>query len=53
MASHAVITEIGIVVDDGDTFAPQFDSDWLEVGRESHVSAHGLAYDFIQLQKNH
>ena len=53
LASHAVITEIGIVVDDGDTFAPQFDSDWLEVGRESHVSAHGLAYDFIQLQKNH
>ena len=24
---------------------------WLEVGRESHVSAHGLAYDFVKLQK--
>ncbi len=52
LANHAVVTEIDLTVDDGDTFAPQFGPEWVEVSRESHVSATGLAYDFVRLQKN-
>ena len=51
LATHAVITEIDLVIDDGDTFAPELGSEWSEVSRESHVSAHGLAFDFVRLQK--
>ena len=51
MARHAVVTEIDLMIDDGDTFAPQFGTEWAEVSRESHVSANGLAYDFVRLQK--
>ncbi|MDI9330277.1 MAG: dihydrofolate reductase [Alphaproteobacteria bacterium] len=52
LATHAVVTEIDLVVEDGDTFAPQFDSTWVEVARESKVSTNGLGYDFVQLKKN-
>jgi dihydrofolate reductase len=52
LANQAVVTEIDLVVDDGDTFAPQFGSDWAEVARESHVSANGLKFDFVWLRKN-
>lgn len=51
MARHAVVTEIDLMIDDGDTFAPQFGTEWAEVSRESHVSTTGLAYDFVRLQK--
>ena len=51
LATHAVVTEIDLVVDDGDTFAPSFGPEWSEVARESHVSANGLAFDFVRLEK--
>ena len=52
LARHAVVTEIDLAVEDGDTFAPTFGAGWVEVARESHVSANGLAYAFVRLQKN-
>jgi dihydrofolate reductase len=52
LATHAVVTEIDLVVDDGDTFAPTFGPEWSEVSRESHRSATGLGFDFVQWQKN-
>ncbi|MEY2621446.1 MAG: hypothetical protein RIT26_1266 [Pseudomonadota bacterium] len=50
-ATHAVVTEIDLMVDDGDTFAPQFGAEWAEVSRESHASADGLKFDFVHLRK--
>jgi dihydrofolate reductase len=51
LATHAVVTEIDLTVDDGDTFAPSFGSEWVEVARESHVATNGLAYDFVRFNK--
>jgi dihydrofolate reductase len=51
LASRAVVTEIDLVIEDGDTFAPAFGPGWTEVKRESHRSANGLAFDFVELQK--
>lgn len=51
LATRAMVTEIDLWVEDGDTFAPPLGLEWVEVARESHVSANGLAYDFVQLQK--
>jgi dihydrofolate reductase len=46
LAHKVVVTEIDADVD-GDTYAPQFDADWTEAGRESHVSSAGLPYSFV------
>ena len=50
-ARKAVITEIDITVDGGDAFAPQFGPQWQETAREEHVSAQGLPYRFITLER--
>lgn len=50
VATRAVITELGLDVD-GDAHAPALDGDWVETGRESHVAASGLAFDFVTVQK--
>ncbi len=50
LAHTAVITEIDIEVE-GDAFAPTFGAAWLETARERHVSATGLHYSFVTLQR--
>jgi dihydrofolate reductase len=50
-ARKAVITEIDLTVEGGDAFAPQFGSQWQETAREDHVSAQGLPYRFITLER--
>ena len=35
---------------EGDAFAPQFGPDWVETGRERHLSATGLAFSFVTYQ---
>jgi len=50
LASTAVVTEIDATYD-GDAHAPQFGTEWHETGRESHVSASGLAYSFVTYRK--
>ena len=50
-ARKAVITEIDLTVDGGDAFAPQFGPQWQETAREDHVSAQGLPYRFITLER--
>jgi dihydrofolate reductase len=51
LAHQAVVTEIDADVD-GDTYAPQFDADWTEAARESHVSSAGLPYSFVTYQRS-
>ncbi len=45
-ADTAVVTEIDANFD-GDAFAPQFGSQWLETARESHTSVNGLDFSFV------
>ena len=51
LAHHAVITEIDLAVEDGDTFAPKFGPEWSETSRETHVSTTGLNFDIVRLEK--
>jgi len=51
IASQIVVTEIDADYE-GDAFAPLISSnDWTETHRTSHVSAQGLAYHLVTLQK--
>ncbi len=51
IASQIVLTEIDADYE-GDAFAPLISSnDWAETHRTSHVSAQGLAYHLVTLQK--
>ena len=51
IASQIVVTEIDADYE-GDAFAPLISSnDWTEKHRTSHVSAQGLAYHLVTLQK--
>ena len=51
IASQIVLTEIDADYE-GDAFAPLISSnDWTETHRTSHVSAQGLAYHLVTLQK--
>ena len=51
IASQIVMTEIDADYE-GDAFAPLISSnDWTETHRTSHVSAQGLAYHLVTLQK--
>ena len=51
IASQIVVTEIDADYE-GDAFAPLVSSnDWTETHRTSHVSAQGLAYHLVTLQK--
>mgnify|MGYP000524123169 CR=1 FL=1 len=49
LARTAVVTEIEASYD-GDAFAPQFGPDWVEITRERHTSAMGLAFSFVTYQ---
>ena len=50
-ASQIVVTEIDADYE-GDAYAPSFlPSDWIETQRTSHVSAQGLTYHLVTLQK--
>jgi dihydrofolate reductase len=50
LAARVVVTEIDLQVQ-GDAFAPELGNDWRESSRESHVSANGLAYSFVNYQR--
>jgi dihydrofolate reductase len=49
-AHTAVITEIGREFE-GDAHAPVFGPEWVEARRETHVSADGLPYAFVTLER--
>ena len=50
-ASRIVVTEIDADYE-GDAYAPSLStSDWIETHRTSHVSAQGLTYHLVTLQK--
>jgi dihydrofolate reductase len=50
LAERVVVTEIDLQMQ-GDAFAPELGSEWGESSRESHVSANGLAYSFVNYQR--
>jgi len=50
LAHSVVVTEIDLQVP-GDAFAPALDHTWREGSRESHVSAKGLAYSFVNYRR--
>jgi len=50
LAQRAVITEIGREFE-GDAWSPRFGDGWHETARESHVSADGLPYSFVTLER--
>ncbi len=49
-AHSAVITEIDRAFE-GDAFAPSFGPEWVETRREAHVSADGLPFAFVTLER--
>jgi thymidylate synthase len=51
VATRAVITELALDVE-GDAHAPELGEEWVETGREAHVSAGGLAFEFVTVQKD-
>ncbi|WHZ11144.1 MAG: Dihydrofolate reductase [Burkholderiaceae bacterium] len=51
LATRAVVTEIAQDFE-GDAFAPAFGPEWHEVAREPHVSASGLNYSFVTLERD-
>jgi dihydrofolate reductase len=46
LAHKIVMTQIDATVD-GDSFAPQLDSAWVETLREAHVASNNLPYSFV------
>jgi dihydrofolate reductase len=51
IASQIVVTEIDADYE-GDAYAPLLSpNDWAETHRTSHISAQGLAYHLVTLQK--
>ena len=50
LAHSVVVTEIELEVP-GDAFAPVLESAWRETHRESHTSAQGLSYSFVNYQR--
>ncbi len=50
LATTAVVTEID-ADHEGDAFAPAFDAAWIETTRERHVSAGGVPFSFVTLQR--
>jgi dihydrofolate reductase len=50
-ADHAVVTDIDLVIDDGDTFAPVLGTGWIEQSRQTHQSATGLSFDVVHWKK--
>jgi dihydrofolate reductase len=50
LATQVVVTEIDADFE-GDAFAPILGSEWHETERSQHMSAQGLAYSLVVLQK--
>ena len=50
LAQRAIVTEIARDYE-GDAWAPRFGAGWLETARESHVSADGLPFSFVTLER--
>ena len=50
-AHRAMVTEIEQDFE-GDAFAPHFGPQWREISRESNVSANGLHYSFVTLERS-
>ncbi|QEY23890.1 dihydrofolate reductase [Neisseria animalis] len=51
-ATDLRLTEINLEVA-GDAFFPEFDAaQWTETAREPHVSAKGIAYEFVHYQRS-
>ncbi|RZL92854.1 MAG: dihydrofolate reductase [Variovorax sp.] len=50
LARRAVVTEIAADYE-GDAWAPRFGAGWSETARESHVSADGLPFSFVTLER--
>lgn len=50
LAHRALITEIGRDYE-GDAWAPLFDVSWRRTASESHVSADGIPYSFVTLER--
>lgn len=47
LANKLYITEVDLTIA-GDAFFPEFDLNlWQELKRESHISAHGLAFNYV------
>jgi len=51
LAQRAVVTEIDQNFD-GDAFAPHFGPEWRETSHESSVSANGLHYSFVTMERS-
>jgi dihydrofolate reductase len=52
LATRMIVTEIAATFD-CDTFFPPLPAGWLEVARERHQSASGIAYSFVTYEKAH
>ena len=50
LAQRAIVTEIARDYE-GDAWAPRFGAGWHETARESHVSADGLPFSFVTLER--
>ena len=50
LAQRVVVTEIARDYE-GDAWAPTLGPEWRETGRESHVAASALAYDFASYER--
>lgn len=50
LAHRAIVTEIERNFE-GDAFAPTFGSAWHETSRESHISAKGMPFSFVTLER--
>ena len=50
LAAQLVVTEIDADFE-GDAFAPLLGPEWKETQRSQHISAQGLAYSLVDLQK--
>ena len=50
LASQVVLTEIDADFE-GDAFAPSLGSEWHETERSQHMSAQGLAYSLVTLER--
>lgn len=51
LAHRALVTEIARDYE-GDTSAPPFGAGWCETARETHVSANGLPFSFVTLERS-
>jgi dihydrofolate reductase len=50
LAAQLVVTEIDADFE-GDAFAPHLGSEWQEIQRSQHMSAQGLAYSLVTLER--